>query len=471
MHNEFGTARRRRRFGITTAGCTVAVVVAGALAAPAAHASSVTDLTTGLGSAVGSTVTGAGSTAPTASPVLSTPILTTPTLGLTPVPVPVPVPVPAPSTGLPGLVTVGGDGTGLTVDVGNGLVTVGAGSGSSTGSGVSVGVGGGAVDIATGGSTTVTTGDPSIGGGGHVDSGGDGGTPVVPGLPGIPGAPGAPGIPGAGGAPADSDTPAIPTTTGGSSGSDAPIISGTPSVPGVPTGAPTGGTSPAPAPSPSALPRLLSATVAASVATVYPKKDGYRDTVSFLVKQETSTGAVIPVTGSAVLTKAGKAVKTWALVRSTQTLVWNGLVDGAVKPGTYLLRATARAGDGQAFTSSTRTVVSAKRLVTKSVSLSTGKVTKLTNKAMPKPARTSLVKGLPVRLRVITSAKGIKGVGKLVFTAGKKSFSVPVRSGKHAAGYIRVPRAFTAVHMRPVLKAKHGTVRSVKLIWKYGQLK
>ena len=79
--------------------------------------------------------------------------------------------------------------------------------------------------------------------------------------------------------------------------------------------------------------------------------------------------------------------------------------------------------------------------------------------------------GLPVRLRVITSAKGIKGVGKLVFTAGKKSFSVPVRSGKHTSGYIRVPKAFTAVHMRPVLKAKHGTVRSVKLIWKYGQLK
>ncbi|GAA4755499.1 hypothetical protein GCM10025783_30790 [Amnibacterium soli] len=423
MHNEFGTARRRRRFGITTAGCTVAVVVAGALAAPAAHASSITDLTTGIGSTVtgvgsavtttGTLLTGSGSTAPTTSPVLTTPILTTPVVDLPS----------APTAGLPGLATVDGDGTGLTVDVGNGLVTVGAGTGSSTGSGISVGIGEGAVGATTGGSTTVTTADPtngapSVGGGSHIGVGTGGGV-------------------------------------------------GTPTVPG----APTGGTSPAPAPSSSPVPRLLSATVAASVATVYPKKDGYRDTVSFLVKQETSTGAVIPVTGSAVLTKAGKAVKTWALVRSTQTLVWNGLVDGAVKPGTYLLRATARAGDGQAFTSSTRTVVSAKRLVTKSVSLSTGKVTKLTNKAMPKPARTSLVKGLPVRLRVITSAKGIKGVGKLVFTAGKKSFSVPVRSGKHAAGYIRVPRAFTAVHMRPVLKAKHGTVRSVKLIWKYGQLK
>lgn len=110
---------------------------------------------------------------------------------------------------------------------------------------------------------------------------------------------------------------------------------------------------------------LTGLTVQRSLSTVYPVKDGYRDSVVLTVRPTVAGPASAKVTGSAKLTRAGRTAKRWSLRSGVNRLTWNGRVGGAVKPGRYTLTVTAKGPQGAARTVRTAVVVSAKRLVTR----------------------------------------------------------------------------------------------------------
>jgi hypothetical protein len=88
--------------------------------------------------------------------------------------------------------------------------------------------------------------------------------------------------------------------------------------------------------------------------TIYPVKDGYRDSASVKVKTATTTGTTIKVAGAAVLKKGDKIVKTWHWTTSKDhTLTWNGRVAGKVKAGTYTLSIREKGAEGPTVSTKT----------------------------------------------------------------------------------------------------------------------
>lgn len=111
----------------------------------------------------------------------------------------------------------------------------------------------------------------------------------------------------------------------------------------------------------------VSATkLSASLSTIYPTKDGYRDSVKLTVKNTTTTGGAVPASGSVTVTSKGKTVKSWALSSSkTWSASWDGKVKGKVVPGTYTVTARVKGPEGATKTSSAKVVVKKGKLVTK----------------------------------------------------------------------------------------------------------
>jgi len=106
-----------------------------------------------------------------------------------------------------------------------------------------------------------------------------------------------------------------------------------------------------------------------SVGTVFPAKDGYRDSVLFTVTPTVSGPSSTTVTGTAALTRSGRTAKSWTLHRGTNRLTWTGKAGTRVVPGTYVLTVRAKGPQGAAKTARTSVKVSAKRLVSRTVTV------------------------------------------------------------------------------------------------------
>jgi hypothetical protein len=78
-----------------------------------------------------------------------------------------------------------------------------------------------------------------------------------------------------------------------------------------------------------------------SLSTVFPTRDGYRDTVSFKVVPEARTSPAPAFTGSIVIRKGTKVVKSFAIHGTvSSTVVWNGREGTRIVPGIYSVTAT-----------------------------------------------------------------------------------------------------------------------------------
>lgn len=116
--------------------------------------------------------------------------------------------------------------------------------------------------------------------------------------------------------------------------------------------------------------RVTKVAVSRSLSTVYPVKDGYRDSVVFTVTPTLSAGpASAKVTGTATLTRAGHTAKAWKLHSGVDRLVWNGKDRGAVRPGRYVLTVRAKGAQGAARTVRSSVTVSPKRLVARTTTV------------------------------------------------------------------------------------------------------
>ena len=110
------------------------------------------------------------------------------------------------------------------------------------------------------------------------------------------------------------------------------------------------------------------ATVSAAYSSVYPKPDGFRDTVVLTATMPSQSGPSVVEnlqSGSKLIVKLGTTVvKEWALTQGgVRTFTWNGLNGGSIVPGTYTVALTAIGVDSTTRTASTTVTVSAKKLV------------------------------------------------------------------------------------------------------------
>jgi hypothetical protein len=109
-------------------------------------------------------------------------------------------------------------------------------------------------------------------------------------------------------------------------------------------------------------PVLTGVALSRSLSTVYPSKDGYRDTVRFSVTPVLLNPGPFHYTGSIVIKKGTKVVKAFSYSGSTSSsVVWNGRVGTKLKSGTYSVAATMT-GRGVTAHASTSVVVSGKKL-------------------------------------------------------------------------------------------------------------
>ena len=96
---------------------------------------------------------------------------------------------------------------------------------------------------------------------------------------------------------------------------------------------------------PASTPVTLSALSAvAQYKTVYPAKDGYRDTVNFTLNGTASDGQQHVASGVAKLTYGSSTVATWPITATNQVINWNGLKGGKILPGHYVFTATIGSG-------------------------------------------------------------------------------------------------------------------------------
>jgi hypothetical protein len=109
-------------------------------------------------------------------------------------------------------------------------------------------------------------------------------------------------------------------------------------------------------------------SVSKSNSTLYPVKDGYKDTEVYTVKAATTTGTTLKVTGKAVLKLGKHVVKSWKLATSgTHKLVWNGKYKGKVKAGKYTLSVSEKAAQGATHKATSKVNVSTKHLISKTL--------------------------------------------------------------------------------------------------------
>jgi hypothetical protein len=252
---------------------------------------------------------------------------------------------------------------------------------------------------------------------------------------------------------------------------------------------------------------VTSTAVASADTTVYPVKDGYKDTNIFSVKSVTSTGAAVTTTGTAKLYKAGKLVKTWKITKSTQAITWNGRIANVVKTGKYVLKVSLKGPEGATKTATKNITVSGKKLVTKSVTKSmfvgstktvhtvkasgggyckklvaltcTGATKTVSTKAatikFPALAIPAAVKAGQkygtLQMRITNTSKSVKGKTVLIYNDGKTVLD-PVKSGKHTTKWF----TFKGTNHKTLGvsiklgKKSHATVTKSKIEYRYKKL-
>jgi hypothetical protein len=107
---------------------------------------------------------------------------------------------------------------------------------------------------------------------------------------------------------------------------------------------------------------IKSVSLSRSVTTVFPKRDGYRDTVTVSINSSTTTGKPVTTSGTAVIKRGTKTAATWKLSSGKTSITWNGLDHGRVVAGTYTLTVSLTGPDGPAKVTTTSISVSAKHL-------------------------------------------------------------------------------------------------------------
>jgi hypothetical protein len=110
---------------------------------------------------------------------------------------------------------------------------------------------------------------------------------------------------------------------------------------------------------------LTGVTVGADVATVYPAADGYRDRATVRVRTGSVNGAVVPVSGTIVISRKGKTVATSTFSGTSNQVfgyAWSGRTKSKITTGTFTVKATITGPEGAARTASTKIVVSKKKL-------------------------------------------------------------------------------------------------------------
>jgi hypothetical protein len=106
--------------------------------------------------------------------------------------------------------------------------------------------------------------------------------------------------------------------------------------------------------------RVKKITVSRQYSTVYPKRDGYRDSVKLTVSTGTTAPVEIAAKGTLTIVKGGTAIKTWKLYSSKKTTVtWTP--PKSQKAGTYTIIATLTNPDKSKVTTTASITVSSKK--------------------------------------------------------------------------------------------------------------
>ncbi|MGN6444965.1 hypothetical protein [Amnibacterium sp.] len=265
------------------------------------------------------------------------------------------------------------------------------------------------------------------------------------------------------GTPAPSGSSTTPSSTPTSSSTSNTSTSSTSSstASGMDTstaGAPT----PASGGTPSAPATLSALSVTAQYATVFPVRDGYRDTVAFALDGVTSDGAQHVVGGTATLMLGSRVVADWPVASTDQRIVWNGMQGASLVPGRYVLTVTVGDAGGARIAATAAVDVSSARLM--------GTTARYASKAvsgwhrMAAKPRAAMAKGA-VTLRITAVASHVKGRQYLVFTHGGKRIKVLIRNGKHTSKAVTIPKGFTSYTISHTWKK--GTVRISSLLYRY----
>lgn len=241
----------------------------------------------------------------------------------------------------------------------------------------------------------------------------------------------------------------------------------------------TGGAAPIDASSPTTTTTTTSAASAGSShltlidldrssPSVYPVKDGYRDSVKFAIHALNAAGEMIPVEGTAVLTTAGSTVKSWTLDGSRTVLTWDGRVDHTIRTGVYTLAVTAWSPDGSVQTEQSKVRVLAKHVEKKAVVVRSNVGAKSISATMPKQLIKYFAKG-QVAIRLRTVAK-VSGPAKLVFTNGGVKRTVALKNGVRTSKSFVVPEGFERVTITHDWAAGAATLKSFTAVWSYYKL-
>ncbi|GAA2751126.1 hypothetical protein [Amnibacterium kyonggiense] len=205
-----------------------------------------------------------------------------------------------------------------------------------------------------------------------------------------------------------------------------------------------------------------------SSAMVYPVKDGYLDVVRFSVWGAGEAGGCIPLDGRAVLTHAGRTVKTWALHGTGSVLSWNGRVKSAVRPGLYTLHVAATAPDGTDRSGTTTVRVMPERLARRTLMIRTDVGAEATSAELPKRLIGAYRLG---RVTIATRTVAVvRGTAKLVFSNDGHRKVLRLRDGVHTTNPTVLPRSFERVTIRHAWKRGAARLQSLQAIWTYSVL-
>ena len=210
---------------------------------------------------------------------------------------------------------------------------------------------------------------------------------------------------------------------------------------------------------------LADVTVRSSTDSVYPVRDGYLDDVRFEVRALGAAGQLVPVEGTAILSKGSAVASTWTLDTATTVLTWDGRVGGKIRRGVYTLLVTLYSADGSTRTTVNRIRVLTKHVVRRAVVVHSVVRGNDTQAAMPAQVLKAYAKGT-VTVRVRTVAK-VQGRASLVYSNDGVARSIALRDGVHTTKPLIVPKGFEHVTITHRWAKGAAKLKSANAIWTY----
>jgi hypothetical protein len=205
-----------------------------------------------------------------------------------------------------------------------------------------------------------------------------------------------------------------------------------------------------------------------STSTVYPVKDGYLDSVKFSVRALDAGGHLVPVEGTAVLSKGATVVEAWTLDQPVSVLTWDGTMAAAVRTGVYTLHVTEWSADGSTLTERSRIRVVSKHVERRAIMVRSNVSTTAMHATMPRKVMHAFAKGIvTVRLRTVAR---VTGPAKLVFSGSGATRALALRDGVHTTKALTVPKGFERVTLTHDWARGAAELRSATAIWTYSAL-